>query len=183
MRAIITQLYLFYLQFLNGIFGISAVVSNLERCRSIFIPSILRKYKAQVGEILHCKSGLLLENVYGDQDSKHDFSNLKIGKNCFIGRSVLIDLTDEVILEDNVVISSRVSILTHTDTGNRNPSSKLTRSTEKVHIGENTYIGTGAIILQGVTLGKNCIVGAGAVVRQSFPDDSFLVGNPAMLKN
>lgn len=182
MRAITTQLYLFYIQFLNGIFGISAVVSNLEKCRSIFIPTILEKYKAQLGEKLHCKSGLLLENVYGDQDSTNDFSNLKIGNNCFIGRSVLIDLTDSVIIEDHVVVSSRVIIITHTDTGGRNPSEKLTRRTGKVQLGEGSYIGTGAIILQGVTLGKNCIVGAGAVVKHSFPDNSFLVGNPAMVK-
>ncbi len=182
MRAFIIQLYLIYLQVLKGIFGISVVVYKLERCRFMYIPFILKKYKAQVGEKLHCKSGLLLDNVYGDQDSTNNFSNLKIGNNCFIGRSVLLDLTSQVIIENNVVISSRVSIITHTDTGQRNPSQKLTRSTGKVHIGEGTYIGTGAIILQGIALGKNCIVGAGAVVKLSFPDNSTIVGVPAVRK-
>jgi acetyltransferase-like isoleucine patch superfamily enzyme len=51
-------------------------------------------------------------------------------------------------------------------------------------IGDGTWIGAGATILDGVNIGKNCIVAAGAVVTKSFEDFSIIAGNPAkMLKS
>ena len=40
-------------------------------------------------------------------------------------------------------------------------------------------IGSGAIILCGVTIGENAIVGAGAVVTKDVQAGSTVVGNPA----
>lgn len=48
-----------------------------------------------------------------------------------------------------------------------------------VFIGEDSFIGAGAIILPGTIIGKNCIVGAGAVVKGSVDDYSIVAGNPA----
>lgn len=46
-------------------------------------------------------------------------------------------------------------------------------------IGEGSWIGAGAIVLDGVRLGKGVIVGAGAVVTKDAPDYAVLVGSPA----
>jgi maltose O-acetyltransferase len=48
-----------------------------------------------------------------------------------------------------------------------------------ITIGDDCWIGGGAIILPGVTIGHRCIIGAGAVVTHDVPDDSVAVGNPA----
>lgn len=48
-----------------------------------------------------------------------------------------------------------------------------------VTIGEDVWIGGGAIILAGATIGDRAIVGAGAVVTRDVPDDAVVVGNPA----
>ena len=48
-----------------------------------------------------------------------------------------------------------------------------------VTIGEDVWIGGGAIILGGVTIGDRAIVGAGAVVTRDVPADLTVVGNPA----
>jgi acetyltransferase-like isoleucine patch superfamily enzyme len=53
--------------------------------------------------------------------------------------------------------------------------------TEKIEIGDFTFIGASSIILPGVVLGKGCIVSAGSVVNKSFPDFSIISGNPAVL--
>ena len=45
-----------------------------------------------------------------------------------------------------------------------------------VTIGDDCWIGDGAIILPGVSLGSHSIVGAGAVVTKSFPAYSVLGG-------
>lgn len=48
-------------------------------------------------------------------------------------------------------------------------------------IGDNSLVGMGAIVLDGVVVGKNCIIGAGAVMTQNtiVPDNSMYLGCPA----
>ncbi len=48
-----------------------------------------------------------------------------------------------------------------------------------VTIGEDVWIGGGAIIMPGVTIGDRAIIGAGSVVTRDVGDDSIVVGNPA----
>ena len=50
-----------------------------------------------------------------------------------------------------------------------------------IAIGNNVWIGGGAIILPGVTLGDNVVVGAGSVVTKSFPNNVAIAGNPARI--
>ena len=47
-----------------------------------------------------------------------------------------------------------------------------------VRIGENCWIGAGAIILPGVTIGDNTVIGAGSVVTKDIPANVVAVGNP-----
>lgn len=51
-------------------------------------------------------------------------------------------------------------------------------------VGDNSLIGIGAVVLNGAIVGKNCIVGAGALVKEGMeiPDNSLVVGNPAVIK-
>ena len=48
-------------------------------------------------------------------------------------------------------------------------------------IGNNVFIGTGAVILGGIEVGDNVLIGAGSVVLQSIPPDSLVAGNPAQV--
>lgn len=48
-----------------------------------------------------------------------------------------------------------------------------------VKIGNNVFIGNGAIVLPGTTIGDNVIIGAGAVIASDVPDNSVMIGNPA----
>ncbi|MOA70338.1 Maltose O-acetyltransferase [compost metagenome] len=49
-------------------------------------------------------------------------------------------------------------------------------------IGNNVWIGGGAIILPGVTVGDNAVIGAGSVVTRDVPARATVVGNPARLR-
>lgn len=49
----------------------------------------------------------------------------------------------------------------------------------KITIGDNVFIGLGAIIMPGVTIGTNVVVGAGSVVVKDIPDNSVFAGVPA----
>ena len=50
-----------------------------------------------------------------------------------------------------------------------------------VRIGENVWIGAGAIILPGVTIGDGAIVAAGAVVTRDVPENTIVSGVPARI--
>ena len=48
-----------------------------------------------------------------------------------------------------------------------------------VVIGDNAWVGTGAIILSGVNVGEGAVIGAGSVVTRDIPANAIAVGNPA----
>jgi UDP-2-acetamido-3-amino-2,3-dideoxy-glucuronate N-acetyltransferase len=50
---------------------------------------------------------------------------------------------------------------------------------ERTIVRKQASIGSGAIILCGLTIGENAIVGAGAVVTHDVPDGAIVAGNPA----
>jgi maltose O-acetyltransferase len=47
-----------------------------------------------------------------------------------------------------------------------------------VTIGEDVWVGGGALILPGVRIGSRAVIGAGSVVTRDVPDDVFAAGNP-----
>ena len=50
-----------------------------------------------------------------------------------------------------------------------------------VHIGNNCWIGAGAVILPGVSIGDNTVIGAGSVVTKDIPSNVVAVGNPCIV--
>lgn len=48
-----------------------------------------------------------------------------------------------------------------------------------VHIGEDVWIGYGAIILSGVTIGRGAIIAAGSLVTKDIPPYHIVAGSPA----
>ena len=47
-----------------------------------------------------------------------------------------------------------------------------------VRIGRNCWIGTGVLIVPGITVGDNVVIGAGSVVTKDIPSNVLAVGNP-----
>jgi virginiamycin A acetyltransferase len=85
----------------------------------------------------------------------------RIEKNCILGSGV------------HVMSGRRQHAFADLDTPIRDQGGSF----EKIAIGEDSWIGNGALILASV--GKQCVVGAGAVVLDAVPDFSIVAGNPA----
>lgn len=47
-----------------------------------------------------------------------------------------------------------------------------------IHIGKNCWLGSGAVVLPGVSVGDNSVIGAGSVVTSDVPANVIAVGNP-----
>lgn len=113
-----------------------------------------------------------------------DLGKITIGSETHIGRDVVLSARNDISIGKNCLLSYRVSILDHDhklDTTDKSPMKSGLTPGQKVTIGNNCFIGANVIITKGVMLGDHCVVGANSVVTKSFPQNSFLAGNPAKL--
>lgn len=83
-------------------------------------------------------------------------STIEIGKDCAIGRDVVIRSYD-----GHTIIKAGYNI------------------SEPIKIGNHVWIGQGSQILKGVTIGNGAIIAAGAVVTKDVPPHSIVGGVPA----
>lgn len=128
--------------------------------------------------------GTVIFNVRWANLFHYGFSNVSIGNTCFIGDEVTLDARGGFTLEDHVTLSNGCSIVTHINVGFEDHPLQALYSTKesRVLIKRGAYIGTGAIILPGVTIGKESVVAAGAVVTKNVPDHVMVAGVPAKVK-
>ncbi|HEY3417992.1 MAG TPA: DapH/DapD/GlmU-related protein [Armatimonadota bacterium] len=101
-----------------------------------------------------------------------------MGKRVYIGQDVIIDSHHcwLISIGDDCKFAPRVHILAHD--GLTKTCTGYTR-VGHVIIGDRTVVGSGAIILPGVTIGKDVLIGAGSVVNRDIPDGVLVSGNPA----
>lgn len=130
-----------------------------------------------------------LVNLYGctigDSTSIGAFveiqKNVLVGKNCKISSHSF--LCEGVVIKDNVFIGHHVCFINDKYPRSTNPDeSKQQEGDWKVTptiIEQGASIGTGSIILCGITIGENAIIGAGSVVTRDIPPGVIAYGNPA----
>lgn len=115
-------------------------------------------------------------------------NNIYFGNHCEVNMNCTF-LDDNVIqIGDHVLIAPNVQIYTAfhpTNALDRFGEPKADGSfefcktqTAPVRIGNDVWIGGGAIILPGVTIGNNVVIGAGSVVTRDVPDHTVACGNP-----
>jgi UDP-2-acetamido-3-amino-2,3-dideoxy-glucuronate N-acetyltransferase len=128
-------------------------------------------------------------NLYGceigDETSIGTFVEIqkgaKVGARCKIQSHTFI--CEGVTIEDEVFIGHNVNFLNDrypaatTDGGRRKNDSDW--QLERTLVKRRAAVGTGAIVLPGVTIGAGAMIGAGAVVTADVADGVTVVGNPA----
>ena len=117
-------------------------------------------------------------------------SEVALGDHSDIG--YMCEVYGRVTIGSHVMMAPRVRIYTvnhRTDSLDVPMDMQGNEDPRPVTIGDDCWIGDGAIILPGVSLGSHSIVGAGAVVTKSFPAYSVLGGvsmvlsTPRLLKS
>lgn len=104
-----------------------------------------------------------------------------IGDNCRIN-GCYIHAQKKVTIGKNTVIASGSNIIDSNGHISLSRNRTVGRDDAKeIYIGENVWIGLNSLILKGSIIGDNSIVAAGSVVKGSFPKNSLIQGNPAVL--
>jgi maltose O-acetyltransferase len=105
--------------------------------------------------------------------------NISIGAGCFANFGLLALDVAPITIGDDVQFGPNVQLLTPTHPVDPAMRRAKWEAGEPIVIGDNVWIGGGAIILAGVTIGEDTVVGAGAVVTRDLPAGVVAVGNPA----
>jgi len=89
-----------------------------------------------------------------------------------------------VTIEDDVFIGHGVTFVNDNypaaTTGGR-PQTEADWVVQPTRVCRGASIGSGAVVLGGVTVGANALIGAGAVVTRDVPAGVIVAGNPARL--
>jgi len=104
---------------------------------------------------------------------------LRIGSRTFINFNFTALDVAAITIGDDVQIGPNVQLLTPTHPVEPGPRRDKLEAAQPITIGDNVWIGGGAIILPGVAVGENSVIGAGAVVTKDVPANVVAVGNPA----
>lgn len=105
--------------------------------------------------------------------------NIHLGNNVFANFGCVFLDVARIEIGDGTAIGSHVQILTADHP--RDPALRRQglESGVAVTSGRNVWIGSGAILLPGITVGDDAIIGAGSVVTKSVPAGVTVAGNPA----
>jgi acetyltransferase-like isoleucine patch superfamily enzyme len=133
--------------------------------------------KVSISRDVRIGSGTVVRSLHGLQISR----GVAIGRNCTVEVDGSIGV--KTVIAANVGIVGRadhsidevgVAILDSTWVGDR-PSTNR----DVVDIGDDVWIGYGAIVLSGIRVGHGAVVAAGSVVTQDVAPFAIVAGNPA----
>ena len=121
---------------------------------------------------------------------------MKIGKNSRIGIGTIITYPKQIVIGDRAIINeycfldgrgklyignnTSISIYSKFISASHNLNSNdFAYQYKPIVIDDYSFIGAGAIILEGTHLGKGCVIGAGAVAKGEYDNNKMYIGNPA----
>lgn len=157
------------------------IIQELKRWRNLYYQHIVwHKYK--IGKRFHCGRGVFIWGRDG----------IEIGDDFYIGKHSIIETNCRI--GNGVILANYVGVVGRYDHNYeqigmsvrladciRDRKYKWKGVEEWTIIGDDVWIGFGAIVMSGVTIGRGAIIAAGSVVTKDVPPYSIVVGVPAMV--
>lgn len=130
--------------------------------------ALLRNFLGHLGENTQIRSPFFCD--YG--------ANISIGRNSFVNYNCVFLDCNRITIGDYAQIAPAVQIYTAWHPLDPAKRQSGLEAASPVTVGNNVWIGGGAILCPGVTIGDNSVIGAGSVVVKDIPADVVAVGNP-----
>ena len=178
----------------------NSIKYRLDVAQSWFIS---RRFKKAATGITFCKMGALIGAEYMTVGKNTHFGLgvfltawneiegvepvLSIGEGCNIGAYSHITCCNKITIGNNLLTGKRVTISdnnhgsTDKECLQEAPMRRRIISKGAVVIGENVWIGDGAVVLGGVNIGDGVVVGANSVVTKDIEPYCVVAGNPARI--
>ncbi len=136
----------------------------------IFQPELVNLYGCEIGD--ETKVGSFVEIQ----------KNAKVGSRCKISSHTFI--CEGVTIEDEVFVGHGVMFI-----NDREPRATVDGGLQTeadwvvipTRVCRGASIGSGAVIMCGLTIGERAVIGAGAVVTRDVPPDTVVAGVPARM--
>ncbi len=133
--------------------------------------AILKRLFAEVGE--NCYIEPPLHANWG----KHTH----FGNNVYANFNLTLVDDADIYVGDSVMFGPNVTVATAGHPVEPSLRRKVAQFNIPVKIGNNVWIGAGAVILPGITIGDDSVIGAGSVVTKDIPSGVVAAGNPCRI--
>ena len=117
-------------------------------------------------------------------------SHIVIGDNCYIGRNTQIECN--ATIGNDVLLANNVAFIGKYDHHYKQVGTSIRKSSQirqseyswlelgrEVYVGDDVWIGYGAIVLSGVKIANGCIISAGSVLTKDTEPYMIYAGVPA----
>jgi len=108
-------------------------------------------------------------------------TRVTIGAGTFVNYDLVMLDVAPITIGATCQIATRVQLLTATHPIDPQARRIGWESAEPIVVGDNVWLGGGAILCPGVTIGDDTVVGAGTVVTRDLPAGVVAVGTPARI--
>ena len=146
--------------------------NGIRACEAELRDQLLRELLGDVGEGVVVLPTFRCD--YGTQ--------ISLGAGTFVNYDcVMLDVAP-ITVGAACQLATRVQLLTATHPIDPEPRRLGWEAGEPIAIGDNVWLGGGAIVCPGVTIGDDTVVGAGAVVTRDLPAGVVATGVPARVQ-
>ena len=155
------------------------------------VESLRRQMRAKfdrhvpTGSLLHDRWKLARDNGFGEGTSVYDecliIGQVTVGRRCWIGPFTVLDGQGGLRIGDFVDIGAGAHLYSHNTIERALTGRRAAIHRNATSIGNCCFIAPHAIIGAGTIIGDHCFVAAGSYVEGTFPDRSFIAGNPARI--
>ena len=131
--------------------------------------ALLREMFAEMGEDCYIEAPL-----YSNFGGRH----VHFGSHIYANFGLTLVDDTHIYVGDYVMFAPHVTVVTAAHPILPALREKEYQYNAPVHIGRNCWLGTGTVVLPGVSIGDGSVIGAGSVVTRDIPAGVVAVGSP-----